>query len=201
MVGERDDIDYAGPVPEDAASSGRATGERALMSAVLADAVVCMSEWRRRPQVAYEARRWVASGSRDWPFSFVNLCETLGFDPERLRRCLLKDMPSPAALREAQTATKSRPSRSRVSWSASTLALEVRDRRDVEILRRRAEGWTFKAIARAFGLTYGYVLTICARGRQVVAERGARPCGEPAEQVRPRSDDAEIPDAARVERR
>lgn len=32
-----------------------------------------------------EVRRWCSSEDRSWPFSFLNVCETLGFDAARLR--------------------------------------------------------------------------------------------------------------------
>ena len=35
-----------------------------------------------------EAECWVFTTDWDWPFSFVNLCELFGFDPEAVRRAL-----------------------------------------------------------------------------------------------------------------
>lgn len=79
------------------APPARAAGERALMCAVLADAAACLSGWRRHPAPAAEARRWIESTDRDWPFSFENLCESLGLCVNRLRGCLLHGVPSLAA--------------------------------------------------------------------------------------------------------
>ena len=36
-----------------------------------------------------EAYKWVASGDRSWPYSFVNLCEALKLSPEYLRAGML----------------------------------------------------------------------------------------------------------------
>jgi hypothetical protein len=68
--------------------------ERSLALAVLWQAFDDLSKHRfatrRRQQRFYiETYRWVASESRDWPFSFVNLCDTLNLDPEAVRDRLL----------------------------------------------------------------------------------------------------------------
>jgi len=69
------------------------SGERALMWAVFADGI---DSYRRTAnataverQVEFnEAERWLLSSDWDWPFSFVNLCTTFGFDPAGVRRAL-----------------------------------------------------------------------------------------------------------------
>ena len=67
-------------------------GERALMRAVLEDAIRCLSgaggPMRLRPSLAAEARRWVTDHDRHWPYSFENICAALKFEPESLRRGL-----------------------------------------------------------------------------------------------------------------
>ena len=74
-----------------AAHSG---GERALMWAVLADGIDCYRRnahtisLRTRSEFR-EAERWIFKTDWNWPFSFVNLCETFGFDPTGVRRALL----------------------------------------------------------------------------------------------------------------
>lgn len=64
------------------------------MLAVLEDAVAtvgrsteigCTNADRRALE---EVRRWCSSEDRTWPFSFVNVCETLGFDAMKLRNGL-----------------------------------------------------------------------------------------------------------------
>ncbi len=69
------------------------TGERALMWAVFADGIDAFRRnaharsLRRRAEFK-EALQWMLSTDWDWPFSFVNLCETFGFDPQGVRRKL-----------------------------------------------------------------------------------------------------------------
>jgi hypothetical protein len=36
------------------------------------------------------AREWLRADDFDWPFSFVNVCNALGCDPQVLRRSLAK---------------------------------------------------------------------------------------------------------------
>ena len=74
--------------------NGDTSGPRALMLAVLEDAVHCIEQGRRRRgfrarRLAANAEAWVRSDSRDWPFSFVNICEVLGFDADAFRERLL----------------------------------------------------------------------------------------------------------------
>src|SRR5437867_5914304 len=71
-----------------------ACGERRLMVAILEDAVVCFQKhlWAadsRSRQLGAEAERWFLSDDNSWPFSFVNICETLDIHPLFLRRGLL----------------------------------------------------------------------------------------------------------------
>ena len=75
-VGVRRDSDTSGPL--------------ALMLAVLADAVRCIEQGRRRRgfrarRLAADAEAWVRSNRRDWPFSFINICDVLGFDADAFR--------------------------------------------------------------------------------------------------------------------
>ena len=69
------------------------SGPRALMLAVLEDAVQCIERGRRSrrfrtQRLAAEAHAWVRSDDRHWPFSFANVCDVLGFDADALRRRL-----------------------------------------------------------------------------------------------------------------
>ncbi len=71
-----------------------ASGPRALMLAVLEDAVRCIAagRWRgrfRARRLAAEAEAWVRCERREWPFSFVNICDVLGFDVDAMRATLL----------------------------------------------------------------------------------------------------------------
>ena len=84
-------------------AGGPAVRERALMQAVLEDAVHCLAgelgPSSARPTLAAEARAWFTASDPHWPFSFVNLCDALGLDADRVRRHLLRDAPeiAPAA--------------------------------------------------------------------------------------------------------
>lgn len=71
------------------------SGERSLMWAVFADGIDC---YRRNADAStpqrrlefLEAESWVLRNDRDWPFSFVNLCEAFGFNPAGVRGALLR---------------------------------------------------------------------------------------------------------------
>ena len=74
---------------------GYAEGERRLMFAVLEDAVDCFQKYcgtkeSRGRQLYADAEEWFLSDDRDWLFSFVNVCEILGLQPECIRQGLLK---------------------------------------------------------------------------------------------------------------
>jgi hypothetical protein len=74
--------------------------ERALALAVLQEAVVDLEKYRfakrrRQQRLFWEAYQWVASNDRHWPFSYVNLCELIGMEPESARRQLLGEMAPP----------------------------------------------------------------------------------------------------------
>ena len=65
---------------------------RALMLAVLEDGIACFQGYFFKPSRTHEklfqeAEEWINSND-DEVFSFNNICETLGLDPERLRKGL-----------------------------------------------------------------------------------------------------------------
>lgn len=60
---------------------------RALMLAVLKDAIACFES--ANPNLVQEAEEWINSDD-DGTFSFDNVCETLGLNPEGLKRGLLR---------------------------------------------------------------------------------------------------------------
>ena len=73
--------------------SGSASPERALAVAVLAEALHDLVRYRfgtnRRTQRLYwEAYTWVMDDGREWPFSFVNLCDRMGIDVAAVRQRL-----------------------------------------------------------------------------------------------------------------
>lgn len=75
--------------------SGDADGEgaRELMRAVLLDAIACLrlaaSRSAEAKRLAEEARYWMLSTSRTWPFAFEAICDVLGISATYLRRVLL----------------------------------------------------------------------------------------------------------------
>ncbi len=73
------------------ASPIRFSGEYRLALAVLHDAIqiYCMEgSGRRNLQLRREAARWLHSSDHSWCFSFERICETLGLDPDCVRRGL-----------------------------------------------------------------------------------------------------------------
>ena len=98
-----------------------ASGQHALMRAVLQDALNCCLYLRVGPRgrrLAREAEHWFFSNDDHWPFSFVNICEALGLHADavraRLRRQLVKrsDPPPRGTRRDSPVS-----SRRHVIWS------------------------------------------------------------------------------------
>jgi hypothetical protein len=61
--------------------------EVSLVAAIFEDAVRCAQRTGRSVthRQSEEAHEWIASERRDWPFAFVNVCDFLGVDAERVR--------------------------------------------------------------------------------------------------------------------
>jgi len=69
--------------------------EKRLMLAVLEDAIHCyqdnlFSQRGKNKRLFDETEEWITTRGRDWFFSFHNVCESLGFNPEYVRRGLLR---------------------------------------------------------------------------------------------------------------
>jgi hypothetical protein len=68
--------------------------ERRLMFAILSDAIVRCRQLATAPRHASlelrEAERWIRSDDREWPCSFVNVCEALDIAWQPLRRAVLE---------------------------------------------------------------------------------------------------------------
>jgi hypothetical protein len=176
--------------------AGPAAGERALMRAVLEDAIRCLAgeigPVRERPELASEARAWIAEVDTRWAFSFDNVCDHLGFEAERLRSRLLRDAPVLAAVEDGRATgaprtrrespaeheimhmiREGRPLRvvaetfgisiSKASILSCGLASRIKAERDDEIRRLRTSGWTHRALAAQFGLSRIRIMRICAR--------------------------------------
>ncbi len=86
---------------------GQATSnERALAVAVLEIALSDLRRYRHAKQRAgqrlyMEAYQWVASDDREWPYSFVNLCDALKLSPDGLRERMLDEERFPAVAQAA----------------------------------------------------------------------------------------------------
>jgi hypothetical protein len=83
-----------------------ARGERALLLAVLEDAIRCLQEHRRGARseprrLAREAEAWIRSDV-ERPFSFVDVCEALDIPARELRAALLAWRGRPRPLAVAQ---------------------------------------------------------------------------------------------------
>jgi hypothetical protein len=77
------------------------TPERALALAVLWEAVLDLDKYRfaqrrRQQRLYWEAYEWVTSDDRSWPYSFANLCDTVGLTVEPVRKQLLGELRSVA---------------------------------------------------------------------------------------------------------
>ena len=69
--------------------------EKALMLAILDDAVACFQKYvtaqRPKEKVLFQdAEEWFMEKDSDWFFSFENICESLGLDPNYLRKGLMQ---------------------------------------------------------------------------------------------------------------
>lgn len=70
--------------------------EKRLMAALLEDALSCLSQdparcTRQQRRSLADAKQWIhATDEEQWIFSFTNVCETLGLDPDYLRRGLIQ---------------------------------------------------------------------------------------------------------------
>jgi len=83
------------PTDDAGADIGKvAQPERRLLFAILADAIVRFRRLATAPRhVTHElkeAERWIRSDDREWPCSFVNICEALDIAYGPLRRAVLQ---------------------------------------------------------------------------------------------------------------
>ena len=72
---------------------GKASGEMALRWAVFADGLeqywkLAADPFAHRSPEFQEEEDWVLAEDAEWPFSFTNLCESFGLDPQSVR-CVL----------------------------------------------------------------------------------------------------------------
>lgn len=69
--------------------------EKELMLVVLEDAISCFQKYifardSKRSGLFCDAEAWIFEENSDWPFSFENICEVLGFSPQYVRQGLLR---------------------------------------------------------------------------------------------------------------
>ena len=69
--------------------------EKKLMLAVLEDAIWCfqhclLARGKRRTSLFSEAKEWIMEENTDCLFSFQNICEVLGLNPEYVRQGLIR---------------------------------------------------------------------------------------------------------------
>ncbi|MEB2285375.1 MAG: hypothetical protein B6D46_00900 [Polyangiaceae bacterium UTPRO1] len=90
MAGERHVDVWGREAPATEPVEREAQAERVLAAAVLHLAFEDLEKHRdarevRRRRVFRDARTWVESDERRWPFSFLNVCDLLDLSPEALR--------------------------------------------------------------------------------------------------------------------
>lgn len=143
------------------ALAGPAAGERALMRAVLEDAVRCLAgeigPRDERPQLAVDARQWFLDEDIHWPFSFENVCDALGIDAGRVRAEVMRDVPA-------------------IPPTTSAVSVTPRPRRDgpseQDIVRMIRDGHPLRVVAEAFGISVSKASILsCGLASRMKSER------------------------------
>jgi len=67
--------------------------EKSLMLAVLLDTAECFQKYallrdEYTNRVFRDTEDWIFQDNHEWPFSFINICEALGIDPQYFRKGL-----------------------------------------------------------------------------------------------------------------
>jgi len=145
--------------------AGLAAGERALMRAVLEDALRCVTgdvgPARDRAERAAEARAWVAEADGVWPYSFENICDALGFCTERLRTRILRDAPEVVASVADDASRARRPRRPSPS--------------EQDIIDMIRQGQPLRVVAETFGISISKASILsCGLASRMKAERDER---------------------------
>ncbi len=95
LIYQQDELSIEGDFLDSLHKRTRREAEEALILAVLEDAVDCFQKYltardRRGATLFREAEEWILGEDPDWPFSFEQICETLGIDPNYLRQELMR---------------------------------------------------------------------------------------------------------------
>jgi len=155
---------------------GPAAGERALMRAVLEDAIRCLigevGPRHQRGALAAEARQWIEIADPRWPFSFENVCDGLGLNAANLRRRLLRDAPAPA-LPDASAPT--------LADARQPGGRGVRPRRETpaecDIVQMIRAGRPLRVVAQTFGISISKASILsCGLASRMKAERDEEIC-------------------------
>jgi hypothetical protein len=69
--------------------------EKVLMLALLEDAIICFQDYlgtdcKRKVALFHDAEAWILDDDTSYIFSFVNICDVLGFDASYLREGLMR---------------------------------------------------------------------------------------------------------------
>jgi len=66
--------------------------EKRLIFAVLLDAVECFQKYagHEADRLFRDTGKWIFENDREWPFSFINICEAVDINPKYLRKGLLQ---------------------------------------------------------------------------------------------------------------
>jgi len=155
---------------------GPAAGERALMRAVLEDAIRCLigevGPRHQRGALAAEARQWIETADPRWLFSFENVCDGLGLNAANLRRRLLRDAPAPA-LPDASAPT--------LADARQPGGRGVRPRRETpaecDIVQMIRAGRPLRVVAQTFGISISKASILsCGLASRMKAERDEEIC-------------------------
>jgi hypothetical protein len=84
------------------------------MFAVLSDAVDIVMRSRcprsaRQRMLLEESACWIASNDRQWPYSFLNICDGLGLEPDRLRSGLARFVDGTRAIAPSADGSRGAP--------------------------------------------------------------------------------------------
>lgn len=98
--------------------------EKRLVLAVLEDAIASFQKHVRASDgkgkaMFRDAEAWILEDDRDWLFSFTNICEIFGFDPQYVRQGLMRWKEAELARRPKAKIYKLTPKRRRRKGGAS----------------------------------------------------------------------------------